>query len=191
LLNYLWLGLISFGIIIGIINGNIDTVTNATVNSCENAIKFIISITGIMCFWTGIMEIARKSGMISTFSNLLKPVMRFLFPDNVHNEQAMGAVMMNLSANFLGLGNAATPFGIEAMKELQKDNKNKDSLSDSMCMFLVLNTACMQMVPATLIAVRSAVGSENPTGIMLSVWIVSLISLVVGVIAAKFLRKLC
>ena len=137
------------------------------------------------------MEIARKSGMISTFSNLLKPVMRFLFPDNVHNEQAMGAVMMNLSANFLGLGNAATPFGIEAMKELQKDNKNKDSLSDSMCMFLVLNTACMQMVPATLIAVRSAVGSENPTGIMLSVWIVSLISLVVGVIAAKFLRKLC
>ncbi len=191
MLNYLWLGLISFGIIIGIINGNIDTVTNATVNSCENAIKFIISITGIMCFWTGIMEIARKSGMISTFSNLLKPVMRFLFPDNVHNEQAMGAVMMNLSANFLGLGNAATPFGIEAMKELQKDNKNKDSLSDSMCMFLVLNTACMQMVPATLIAVRSAVGSENPTGIMLSVWIVSLISLVVGVIAAKFLRKLC
>lgn len=187
MLNYVWFGLIAFGFIVGALNGRIEAVTRAVVDSAGNAVEISIGLLGIMCLWTGLMEIARKSGLVKLISRLLKPLMVFLFPEIPANHPAAGAIVMNLAANFLGLGNAATPLGIKAIKELQRLNPKKDTASDAMCTFLVLNTCTLQLVPATIIALRSQLGSERPTEIMGPIWLASVCAMAAGIAAVKTL----
>ncbi|AEV70458.1 putative membrane protein required for spore maturation [Acetivibrio clariflavus DSM 19732] len=176
-----------FGIIVGILNGKVDAVTKAVVDSSKSAIELSIGLLGIMCLWTGLMDVAEKSGIIRTISRVVRPVLKFLFPGIPKNHPALGAIVMNLVANFLGLGNAATPLGLKAMAELQKLNRNKDTATNEMSMFLVLNTSCIQLIPATIIAVRSAAGSKNPTEIIGTIWFASVCATIAGIISVKIL----
>jgi len=187
MLNYVWMGMLIIGFIIGMLNGRVEEVTRAAINSAGKAVELGIGLLGIMCLWTGLMNIAEKSGMMQYISKALKPVLKFLFPEIPEKHPAMGAIVMNLAANFLGLGNAATPLGLKAMNELQKLNWHKDTATDSMCMFLVLNTAAIQLIPATVIAIRTKFNSQNPEEIIGTVWIASICATVTGIVAAKVL----
>jgi spore maturation protein A len=187
MLNYIWLGMLMIGFIVSLLNGNVEAVTQAALDSSGKAIELIIGLAGITCLWTGIMEIAEKGGLIQIISKFLRPVLSFLFPNIKKDHPAMGAIVMNLAANFLGLGNAATPLGLKAMKELQKLNTDKDRATNAMCMFLVLNSQSVQLIPATLIAIRMRAGSGNPTEIIGVVWLVSSLSAITGITLAKIL----
>lgn len=187
MLNYIWCGMLVIGFVVGIMNGRVDQVTQSVVNSSKNAVELGIGLLGIMCLWTGLMNIAEKSGMIRGLSKIARPFMSFLFPGIPKNHPASGAVLMNLAANFLGLGNAATPLGLKAMGELQKLNPNKDTATNDMSMFLVLNTACIQLIPTMVISVRASAGSKNPTEIIGTIWFTTICATIVGVISAKIL----
>lgn len=187
MLNYIWIGMLAIGFIVGILTGRMDVVTKAAIESSQTAVTVCIGLTGVMCLWTGLMKIAEKGGMIRAISKFVQPVMRFLFPEIPKDDPAMGAIVMNLVANFLGLGNAATPLGIKAMGELQRLNKERETASNSMCMFLVLNTAAIQLVPASIIALRTSAGSTKPTEIIVCIWIASICATIAGVIATKIL----
>ncbi len=189
MLNYIWMGLLLLGFIIGIINGRIDEVTKAAMDSAQSAVTVCIGLLGVMCLWTGLMKVAEKSGIVTAIGRLVRPVMTFLFPQIPKDHPALGAIVMNLVANFLGLGNAATPLGIKAMSELQTLNNDKKTATDSMCMFLVLNTAAIQLIPANIIALRTAEGSKKPAEIIVCIWIASICATIMGVIAAKLLSR--
>lgn len=189
MLNYIWMGLLLVGFAVGIINGRIDEVTKAAMDSAQSAVTVCIGLLGVMCLWTGLMKVAEKSGLVAGIGRLVRPVMTFLYPDIPKNHPALGAIVMNLVANFLGLGNAATPLGIKAMSQLQTLNKDKKTATDSMCMFLVMNTAAIQLVPASIIALRTAEGSKKPAEIIVCIWMASLCATIMGVIAAKLLSR--
>ncbi len=189
-MNYIWYFLIVTSIIVGAYTGRLSDVVNSILTGAQSAIQVIIAITGIMVFWLGIMKIAQKSGIVEFISKLLKPVAKWLFPEIPPENEAIGDIAMNFSANALGLANAATPIGIRAMEEMQKINKDKNSASDAMCTFLGMNTAGFQLVPATAIAVLAANGSKNPTEIIIPTIIVTSITFVVAVSTAKLLKKL-
>lgn len=190
MLNYIWLGMLFIGFVVGILNGRIQEVTKAAMDSAQAAVELSIGLVGVMCLWTGLMGIAEKSGLVRFLAKKIRPVMRFLFPDIPKGHPAMGAIVMNLVANFFGLGNAATPLGIKAMGELQKLNPDKDTATDSMGMFLVLNTSAIQLVPATIIALRSASGSSNPSEIIVTIWVATLCATIAGVISVKLFTSI-
>ncbi|MCX7923778.1 MAG: nucleoside recognition protein [Clostridia bacterium] len=185
MLNYIWLGMLVIGFAVGIMNGRIEAVTKAAMDSAQTAVQLSIGLLGIMCLWTGLMNIAEKSGLIRRIARAVRPLMRFLFPEVPQNHPALGAIVMNLVANLFGLGNAATPLGLKAMTELQKINPDKDTSSNAMSMFLVLNTSAIQLIPATIIAVRSAAGSRNPAEVIGTIWVATLCASITGIIAVK------
>lgn len=185
MLNYIWTGMLVTGFVFGIINGRISEVTRAAVDSAGKAIELAIALLGIMCLWTGLMAIVEKSGGIRLISGLFRPFLKILFPGIPKNHPAIGAIVMNLSANFLGLGNAATPLGLKAMNELQKLNPEKSRATNAMCMFLVLNTAAVQLIPSTVIAIRTDAGSVNPAEIITAVWIASVCATITGIVFVK------
>ncbi len=187
MLNYIWIGLLLIGFAFGIVNGRLDDVTKAAMDSSQTAITVCIGLLGVMCLWTGLMKIAEKSGLIRIIGRAVRPVLRFLFPEIPKDHPALGAIVMNLVANFLGLGNAATPLGLKAMKELQSINKDKKTATNAMCMFLVLNTAAIQLVPANIIALRTSEGSRKPAEIIVCIWIASVCATIMGIIAVKLL----
>jgi spore maturation protein A len=189
MLNYIWLGLLFTGFVIGMINGRLDEVVEAAFKSSERAVEISIGLLGIICLWSGLMKIAEKSGVTSAIAFLFKPVLKLIFPQITKNKNALGAIVMNLAANFLGLGNAATPLGIKAMNELQKVNGGSDEASDSMCMFLVLNTSAIQLIPTTVIALRSDAGSSAPSEITVCVWIASICATITGIVMAKLFSR--
>lgn len=187
MLNYIWIGLLMIGFAFGIVNGRLDDVTKAAMDSAQTAVTVCIGLLGVMCLWTGLMKIAEKSGLIRIIGRAVRPVLVFLFPEIPKDHPALGAIVMNLVANFLGLGNAATPLGLKAMKELQSLNKDKKTATNAMCMFLVLNTAAIQLVPANIIALRTSEGSKKPAEIIICIWIASVCATIMGIIAAKML----
>lgn len=189
MLNYIWSGLLLVGFVVAIMNGRVDVVTNAAINAAKSGVNLGIELLGVMCLWTGLMAIAEKGGLVKAFAKILRPLMKVLFPKVPIKHNAIGSMIMNMAANFFGLGNAATPLGLKAMNDLQSLNKNKESATDAMCMFLVINTATIQLVPATVIAIRSAAGSLSPTEIMLPIWIASITAFIVGVITSKIFAK--
>ncbi len=189
MLNYIWFGLLVFGLLIGIFNGRIEQVSQAALESARNAVELSIALLGIMCLWTGMMNIAKKSGVINMVAKAARPLLRVLFPDVPGNHPALESIVMNLSANFLGLGNAATPLGLKAMKDLDSLNRHKGTATDAMCMFLILNTAAFQLIPAQIIAIRSSMGSANPAEIILPIWITSLCTNAAGIISVKILSR--
>lgn len=164
------------GIIYAGLNGRIEIVTASAISATKDAVELSINLIGVMCLWLGIMKIAESSGLIKLLSYLLQPFISLLFPSVPKNHPALGAIIMTISANMLGLGNAVTPLGIKAMQQLQTINPKKDTATPAMCTLLALCTTGFTLVPATIIALRSAAGSINPTAIVGSTFIVSLVS---------------
>ena len=189
MLNILWPIFIILSVMYAIISGNIEEVNTGIFNSLSEAVELSITFLGTICLWSGIMEIAKKTSLINKLNKLLKPFINFLFPDLKNNEIAKQEISMNMIANILGLGNAATPLGIKAMKTMQKENKRKDTLSNSMMMFIVINTASIQLIPTNVIAIRTSLNSQNPTSIIIPVWIATIIAGVVGITLTKILIK--
>lgn len=189
MINYIWFFLIFFGVLVGLLSGNGEVISKAIVSSSGSTVTFIIELTGIMCFWCGVMKVAEKSGLTDKLAKILKPVLKLLFKDAAKDEKALGAIVMNLTANIMGLSNAATPFGIKAMEEMDRLNKEKGTASNDMSLFLVLNAACIQLVPSTIISIRAACNSTNPGIIILPALISTATAAMVGVICCKILQR--
>jgi spore maturation protein A len=176
-------------VICGILTGRISNVSDAILSGSDDAIKLIISLTGMMCFWTGMMKIADKGNITAVLAKFLSPINKHLFPHYEKTGAASKAICMSMIANFLGLGNAATPLGIIAMKEMQKETGKTKTLNNSMIMFVVLNTASIQLIPTTMIVLRKIHGSKSPFEIIIPVWISSVIALAIGITVAKLLEE--
>lgn len=188
-MNYVFAFLILISIISGILTGRLDDVVQAVLVSSKNAVQVVISLTGIMAFWLGITKIAQKSGLVDIFSKIIYPFLKKIFNELPPDSPAFSNIALNVSANALGLANAATPFGIKAMKELKKESNKQDEATNSMCIFLAMNTAGFQLVPATAIAILAAQGSKNPAEIILPAFIVTLSSFLFAIFIAKLFAK--
>lgn len=188
-MNFIFYFLIAISIVIGAINGKLQEVANSVMTGAELSVKVAFSLIGIMAFWLGIMQIAQKSGLIDLISKILKPVTKHLFNEIPQDSPVIGDVAMNFTANAFGLSNAATPFGLKAMEEMQKVNKDKTSASNSMCLFLGMNTAGFQLIPTTVLAVLVGIGYKNPTEIIAPTLIVTIIAFTFAVILSKILQK--
>lgn len=188
MVNLLWLVMIVSGIIIAGITGRVDTVTQSIFDSAEKGVMLTFNLLSIMCFWLGIMKIIEKSGFIHLIIYFLKPIAHWLFPGVPRDHKAMNSMLMNMSANLLGMGNAATPFGIKAMQEMQQLNKKSDTATEDMCTFLAINTASLTLVPTTVIALRAATGAQNPTDIIGTTIIATSCSTVVAVLSDRIFR---
>lgn len=191
MLNVIWLILILAAVILGGIDGRLPEVTQASFDACKTAVVTIaLPLAGIMALWLGIMRLAEKSGLISVLARALRPVMRRLFPDVPPDHPAMGSMLMNMAANMLGLGNAATPLGLRAMQDLEKLNTRPGVATNAMCTFLAINTSSIQLLPVTVIAILSAAGSLQPTAIVGTSLAATTVSTVLAIIAVKILEKL-
>lgn len=189
MLNYIWGIMIIIGIVVGACTGRMTDVTQSIINSSKDAVELAITMLGIVATWMGIMSIAEKGGIIDDISKKMKPILKWLFPEVPSNHRANKYIATNIIANMFGLGWAATPAGIMAMKELQNLNKNKDSASNAMCMFLIVNISSVQLVSINIIAYRSQYGAADSTDIILPTILATAISTFVGIIYAKFKER--
>ena len=181
-------GMILLAIVTGAVGGNMAAVSTAAMNGCGQAIQLVISLAGTICLWSGVMGIAEQSGLTDALSRMFRPINRVLFRGLAPDSPAMKAVSMNMAANLLGLGNAATPLGLAAMEELEKVNPTPGTASQAMVTFVVLNTASLQILPTTNAYLRLAAGSKEPMEILPAVWLASTVSICVGVAMTRVLR---
>jgi|TARA_B100001093_G_scaffold518028_1_gene601460 spore maturation protein A len=187
MLNYIWFGLIFISVVVGTITGRIDLVTEAAISMSKTAVEIAIGLIGIMALWLGIMKIAEESGLIKIIAKIIKPITIRLFPDVPVDHPAMGSIVLNMAANMLGLGNAATPLGLKAMKELQDLNEQKDTATDAMCTFLAINTSSVQIIlPATVVGLMGASSSE----IFITTIFATSMSTIAAIFSVKFLSKM-
>lgn len=186
MLNYIWFGLMAAAMVVAMVMGRPEEVTKGAIDSARSAVEISIGLVGVMALWLGVMRIAEESGLIRVVARAMAPVLRLLFPEVPRDHPAMGAMVMNMAANALGLSNAATPLGIKAMEELQALNTTSDTATNSMVMFMAINTASVQLVPATMIALLAASGSLAPTAIIGS----TLVATAVGTVAAVAVTRL-
>ena len=189
MLNLVWPIFIIISFSYAIFSGNLQNLNSSIFDSVESAVNLSITMLGTMCLWSGIINVAVNTSIMKFMNKLLKPIIKFLFPEIKQNEKAQNEILMNIVANILGLGNAATPLGLKAMGTLQEENKNKKELSNSMIMLIVMNTASIQIIPTTIIAIRSSLGSENPTSIIVPVWIATICAAIAGVTVTKLFIK--
>lgn len=187
MLNKIWPILIIISIFYGVFTGNIVTLNETIFNSSKDAVELTIILLGTICLWNGIIEIASNTRIVDRLIKILTPVINFLFPNSKEDRKTKQAISMNIIANMLGLGNAATPLGLKVMNSMQEKNINKSELTDDMTMFIVLNTLSIQIIPTTIISIRMSLGSINPTKIIFSVWVSSICASIVGI----FLTKIC
>ena len=187
MLNYIWFGMILISVVVGTITGNIDAVTEAAINMAKTAVEIAIGLIGIMALWLGTMKIAEESGLIRIIARALRPITVRLFPDVPEDHPAIGSIVLNMAANILGLGNAATPLGLKAMEELQELNPNKDTATNAMCTFLAINTSSVQFIlPATVVALMGAASNQ----IFITTIIATGLSTIAAIIAVKTLEKM-
>lgn len=189
MLNIIWPAFIIISFIYALISGNIEQTSNGIFDSAASAVELTLTFFGTICLWNGVMAIAKKTTLMQKLTKILQPIVKFLFPELKQNKQIKEEISMNMVANLLGLGNAATPLGLKAMETMQKENSQKDRLTNSMAMFIVINTASLQIIPTNVIAIRSSLGSVEPSSIILPVWIATIIAAIVGVTATKILMK--
>ena len=189
MLNIIWPLFIIISFIYAIFTGKIADVSNGIFESAESAVSLTVTFFGTICLWNGIMQIAKKTSLMKKLTKLFSPLISFLFPELRKNSKAYEEISLNMVANLLGLGNASTPLGLKAMETLQKENDKKDTLSNSMAMFIVLNTASLQLIPTNVIAIRSSLGSTAPSSIIIPVWIATLVAAIVAIISTKILIK--
>ena len=186
MLNYIWFGMMAIAVAAGIYNGKIDAVTEAAIDMAKVSVEIAIGLIGIMALWLGTMKIAEASGLIRVIARLLKPITIRLFPDVPADHPAIGSIVLNMSANILGLGNAATPLGLKAMEELQELNEKKDTATNAMVMFLAINTSSVQLIlPATVVALMGATASE----IFITTILATTCSTLAAIAAVKFLER--
>ena len=189
MLNLVWPIFIIISFSYAIFSGNLQNLNSSIFDSVESAVNLSITMLGTMCLWSGIINVAANTKIMKGMNKLLKLIVKFLFPEIRENKKAQNEISMNMVANILGLGNAATPLGLKAMETLQEENKNKQELSNSMIMLIVINTASIQIIPTTIIAIRSSLGAENPTSIIVPVWIATICAAIVGVTVTKLLIR--
>lgn len=189
MLNYIWPILILASFIYAIFSGNVQNLNSSIFESLEEVITLSMTLVGTMCLWCGLMEIVKNTSIMKKIIRMLRPVLNWLFPESKNNEEAMENISMNTISNILGLGNASTPAGIKAMESLQEKNKNKQKLSNSMLMLIVLNTTSIELIPTTVIAIRTSLNAQNPADIIIPIWFATIIGTVVGVISTKILIK--
>lgn len=189
MLNYIWFALMAIALVVAGFNGSVAAVTQGAVNYAKTAVDIALGLIGIMTLWLGIMRVAEKAGLISLLGRALRPISRLLFPEIPPDHPAIGAMIMNVAANMLGLANAATPFGIKAMEELQELNPKKETASNAMVTFLTLNTAGIQFIPATIIGVLVAAGAKNPTAIISTTILATMCGAIAAVTTAKILQR--
>ena len=187
-MSWIWTGMALISIVCGLLTGRGEAVASAAVEGAQSAVELCLSMAGMLCLWMGVMEVMRRSGLAEKLSRLLQPVLRLLFPQASRDADAMDAISANVFATLLGLGNAATPLGIEACRRLARHSPGR--ASDAMCMLVVCNTASIQLIPTTVAAVRAAAGSQTPFDILPPVWLASSLSVCVGVLACKLLARL-
>ena len=185
---WIWTGMAVLSILCGLATGRGELVAAAAVEGAQAAVELCVSIAGMLCLWTGIMEIMRRSGLAEGLSRLLRPVLSVLFPQVSGDRGVMDSISANVSANLLGLGNAATPLGIEAVRRMER--KSPGTASDAMCMLVVCNTASIQLIPTTVASVRAAAGSSSPFDILPAVWLASALSVGVGITACKLFARI-
>ena len=189
MLNFIWPTFIIVSFVYAICFGNIAETNMAIFESTENAVNLCIKLLGTICLWNGIMKIAENTSIIDKLKKILKPILKRLFPKLNEKDEAYSEISMNVIANVMGLGNAATPMGLKAMKSLQKRNDNKKVLSNEMAIFIVLNTASIQIIPTTVIAIRNSLGSNNPTAILIPVWGATILAAISAIVSAKIILK--
>lgn len=187
MLNKIWPIFIIVSFIYAVIFGNTDKLNSSIFSSTQETVTLCLTLLGTMSLWSGIMKIAEKTSVITKLTKILNPIIKILFPELKNEKEIRKEIAMNMIANILGLGNAATPLGIKAMKSMQKINLNKETLSNSMVMLIVLNTASIQIIPTTVIAIRASLNSKNPTSIIFPVWIATICAAVAGVVVTKIL----
>ena len=190
MVNYIWAFFIITGIVYAFFTGKTDVINSEIISSASTSINMILTILPIMCLWLGLMNIAKESGLLKIMSNNISPIVKKLFPEIPKDHEALGLISSNIIMNMLGLGNAATPFGLKAMKSMQELNKNKDVASRSMITFLVINTASVTIIPTTVISFRVINGATNPTDILLSSIITTILSCLIGLILDRLLYLL-
>lgn len=189
MLNKIWPFFIIISFIYAIYSGNISNVNTAIFSSAEQTVSLCITLLGTICLWNGIMNIAIKTSLIRRLTKFFHPFIKFLFPELKNDEKTSEQVSMNVIANVLGLGNASTPLGLKAISSMQEKNKDKKTLSNPMAMFILINTASLQIIPTTVIAIRSSLGSSNPSKIILAVWVATIAAFMTAVTAGKILSK--
>ncbi len=189
MVNVIWVALILIAIIYSLLTGQVETINNGILTHATSGVNLILEMMPLIVLWTGIMKIAEKSGLLHVFARALNPLLRRLFPSLPRDHKALGYIASNIGANMLGLGSAATPFGLKAMDELQKDNPKKDTATEAMITFLVLNTGGVTLIPTTVIALRIMHGSANPTEIIITSILATAVSSISGLVLDYFIRR--
>ena len=184
---WVWTGMVVLSLIFGVLTGNLDAVANAALEGAGSAIDLSLSMAGILCLWSGVMEIMNVCGLSDGLAKAFRPILRRLLPNASRDEKTLAAVSANVSANLLGLGNAATPLGIQAARRMAQGCGGV--ASDELCLLVVLNTASIQLLPATIASVRAAAGCETPFDILPSVWFASVVSVAAGLLTARVLSR--
>lgn len=190
MINYIWTAMVLLSIVCAVFNGNMGDMTGAIFGGASDAVSVCVKMLGTLCLWCGLMNIAEKSGLCDMFARILSPLIDFLFPKLKKEREIKNAIAMNMTANLFGLGNAATPLGINAMRKLQDINGDKSTASYEMMVFTVINTAALRIVPSTVAGLRAEAGAGDPMDIIFCVWISSLLSLIAAVSSVKLIRKL-
>ena len=189
MMNYLWPALILLSIVYAFLTQNTTAVSDAVFSSLEDAVALTLKMVGILCFWSGMMQLAEKSGLTEKIARALSPLLRHLFPEIKNDKEAQSAISMNITANLFGIGNAATPLGIEAMKRLKKHAPASDTASNAMVLFVVLNTASIKLIPTTVAMLRHDAGSAAPMEILPVSLLVSFTSCSAAIVVAKLLER--
>ena len=190
MMNYIFTAIIIFSFIAAAFSGNMGELSGAIIGAGAAAVNLLLKLLGMLCLWGGLMNIAEKSGLTEYIRRLLSPLLRLLFPKIDKSSPAMRAISMNVTANLLGLGNAATPLGIEAMRRLKEENKSPLMPSNEMALFVVINTAAIKLIPTTAATLRQSFGSQSPMDIMPASWAASALALAAGITASKVLEKI-
>ena len=189
MLNIIWPFFLIISFIYSVIIGNLSQVNTSIFDSIQSVVQLTLTLIGTMCFWCGIIKIVMKTSVVDKLIKILNPILKILFPEINEKDNVRKEISMNIIANIFGLGNAATPLGLKAMGSLQKNNYKKDEMSKSMATLIVLNTASIQIIPTTVIAIRNSLGSKQPTEMLLPIWIATLCALFSALMALKIFTK--
>lgn len=188
-MNIVWLLLIGAAVVTAAVTGNMAAVSNSTFSSATTAIELAIGLVGGMTLFLGLMRVAEDAGLVQLLARALRPVFRYLFPEVPRDHPALGAIAMNFGANMLGLGDAATPFGLKAMEDLQTLNPDKDSATDAMCMFVTLHSSSLQLIPVMVISLRAAAGSKNPSEIIAATIFATVVAMAVAIVTSRLFAR--
>lgn len=185
---WLWTSMVVLSLVFAALSGNLSSLATAALEGAQSAVDLCLAMSGVMCLWTGVMEVMNRCGLTEYLARLFRPLLRLLLPRASRDSETLAAISANLAADMLGLGNAATPLGIRAARRMSRGCEG--IASDELCLLVVLNTASIQLIPSTLAGVRASLGAADPFDILFPVWLVSVLSVAVGLLAAKFFSRI-